>query len=645
MVEHIASFCKQASASLKKTAASKLNQGSSKKRKTIDSSDSEDEDAALESARPQATSETTGSVSPPSSTCRTSDKPTTSHSSNGSMDRFVVSTSERLKVKIDKALARAVYMTPSVPFNIFENVYWKHALNLLRPSYKPPSRHQIGTPLLNQEYDDVMVSAKKNKIKAAPCIAIISDGWTNNRNESLINFLLTTPLPVFFKSITPGKDKETASYIGKEIINVIDEVVSDGTDVKLIFIVITDNAANMRAAWDIVREKYPHIVCIGCPAHMLNLLLGDIMKVDSLKELRCNVKKVIKQFKNHHVPGAFFKAEQKVRYGNKAVTLKLPPKTRWFFFVISLYSLISNKAALQSTVIEEELAIDSNVRELVLDNAGFWVSVTDCYNLLVPIAKAISHVESDTALLSDLPFLTKKVSHDIEEVLATFSLLTSEEKTVVNSAVVDRMYKCCFNVHFAANLLHPMRMGKDLDQTEKQDAIRFISEQCIHLELNKGEVLGNLAAFRTKTGSFGDENIWEAAAHTTPATWWGGFCTEQPLFPIAARVFNVPITSAPCERNWSTFSSVHTKTKNRILNERAQKQVAIKSNMRFSSNGIHEPPKKKAKNPFGTYDVNSNIENVDDVVEWDESELNDSDYSVSDSEEESDDDVPLAYTF
>jgi len=173
------------------------------------------------------------------------------------MDKFVISTSERLKVKIDKALARAIYMTPSVPYNIFENEYWKYALNLLRPSYKPPSRHQIGSPLLNQEYDEVMVSAKK-RIKAAPCIAIVSDGWTNTRNESLVNFLLTTPLPVFFKSVTPGKDKETASYIGKEIINVIDEVVGDGdgTDVKLIFIIITDNASNMRAAWDIVREKY-----------------------------------------------------------------------------------------------------------------------------------------------------------------------------------------------------------------------------------------------------------------------------------------------------------------------------------------------------------------------------------------------------
>lgn len=50
----------------------------------------------------------------------------------------------------------------------------------------------------------------------------------------------------------------------------------------------------------------------------------------------------------------------------------------------------------------------------------------------------------------------------------------------------------------------------------------------------------------------------------------------------------MPPTSAPSERNWFTHDNVHTKTKNRLTNERVQKQVAIKSNMRFTPNSLEK---------------------------------------------------------
>lgn len=84
---------------------------------------------------------------------------------------------------------------------------------------------------------------------------------------------------------------------------------------------------------------------------------------------------------------------------------------------------------------------------------------------------------------------------------------------------------------------------------EKQTAMTFIGEQCKHLDLNKGLVMANLAEFRTKTNFFADENMWEATNYTSPLTWWAGFCPEQPLFPIAQRLFSVPVSSAACERN------------------------------------------------------------------------------------------------
>jgi hypothetical protein len=48
---------------------------------------------------------------------------------------------------------------------------------------------------------------------------------------------------------------------------------------------VTDNAANMKAAWSKVEDSYPHITPIGCAAHALNLLLDGIMALKTMDTL------------------------------------------------------------------------------------------------------------------------------------------------------------------------------------------------------------------------------------------------------------------------------------------------------------------------------------------------------------------------
>ncbi|RHZ03803.1 hypothetical protein DYB26_007450 [Aphanomyces astaci] len=44
--------------------------------------------------------------------------------------------------------------------------------------------------------------------------------------------------------------------------------------------VVTDNAACMRAAWKILEAKYPGLICNGCAAHALNVLVKDVCKLE-----------------------------------------------------------------------------------------------------------------------------------------------------------------------------------------------------------------------------------------------------------------------------------------------------------------------------------------------------------------------------
>jgi len=53
----------------------------------------------------------------------------------------------------------------------------------------------------------------------------------------------------------------------------------------------------MKKAWTLITEKYSHIASYGCVAHGLNLLINDIIKMKSLKELIIDGKNMVNNIK------------------------------------------------------------------------------------------------------------------------------------------------------------------------------------------------------------------------------------------------------------------------------------------------------------------------------------------------------------
>lgn len=242
--------------------------------------------------------------------------------------------------------------------SVLDNQNWHHVFNLLRPCYKIPSPFVLGERLLNTEYLRVQDKVK-NKINSAVSLGVMSDSWSNVRNEGIVNFIVTTPEPVFLKAVAPGTQRETGEYISDELIKVIDTIRPEKTTA-----VITDNAKNIKKAWRLIKRKYDHIFTIGCVAHGLNLLMKDIMKLESLKELKENAKYIVKIFKHKHVVHNVFNSKQE----HNAPSLKLPNNTRFSGDVLLFNSLQCNKSALKKTAIEEGLDIPQNIRAFILNS-------------------------------------------------------------------------------------------------------------------------------------------------------------------------------------------------------------------------------------------------------------------------------------
>ncbi|CAG8835305.1 23342_t:CDS:1, partial [Cetraspora pellucida] len=218
------------------------------------------------------------------------------------------------KQTIDKKIACTFYAS-GIPHALIENDFAIAALKSLRPTYNPPSRWLLSNNLLINEYKEIKEQIQKIYSKEK-FISISTDGWSNQHNESIINYItLITHGPIFFKSMATKTHSHKAEYIAEGIQNFVVSVV-------------TDNAANMHAAWNILRTKFLSILFYGCAAHSANLIIFDIFKKsnstnDELQWVHNTLEiasKITNYFNFHQVVKAYLHETQKQEM-NKTVAL------------------------------------------------------------------------------------------------------------------------------------------------------------------------------------------------------------------------------------------------------------------------------------------------------------------------------------
>lgn len=75
--------------------------------------------------------------------------------------------------------------------------------------------------LLDNEYSKMKAVVTK-QINESTDLHLQCDGWSNMRNESIINFVISQPKPFFAEFIEVGCQSHTAEYLSNEIGKVID---------------------------------------------------------------------------------------------------------------------------------------------------------------------------------------------------------------------------------------------------------------------------------------------------------------------------------------------------------------------------------------------------------------------------------------
>ena len=80
------------------------------------------------------------------------------------------------------------------------------------------------------------------EITNSQSLALTCDGWSNIRNESIVNFIITTPEPLLFKTLPIKSERHTGKFMAESIMHVIEEATPDPLKV---LDVVTDNEISM----------------------------------------------------------------------------------------------------------------------------------------------------------------------------------------------------------------------------------------------------------------------------------------------------------------------------------------------------------------------------------------------------------------
>lgn len=496
---------------------------------------------------------------------------------------------------LNQSLAKAIFISGS-PLSMVEHPLWIDFFKKIRPSFELPSRYRLSSTYLDAQYTEMQGNVNK-QLEEARNLHLQVDGWSNLKNESIINFIISKPEPIFVEFVMTKCNSHDAEYLAKIITNVIEKYGQEK-----FLVVIGDNAANMKAALNVVKDKFPHLVPLGCLAHLLNLLCSDILSCNTMKTFIANAVEVVKTIKQSHVLSALFAeiSAEKKPFKDR-VSLKLPGRTRWGSHLFCLESLKSNKVILQTLVVSENARpyLKPEIKKRVLDDDVFWVRVNKVIELMNPIVHLITSFESNDPQIHRV---VRKMN-DLEEVLVntlpTSPLQSAEEKVIMTKFKARKEFGVS-SIHLAANLLDPAIQGANLKPIEMLDAISFICEtaKTTGVGVDVVKVREDLADYRDKQGIWSRKFVWEGVGEkvnnkyrVTPLLWWRGLRGTCELAVVAIKILGAPVTSAATERSFSTFGWIHSKKRNRLTSQRAAKLTYLAYNWKLM-NGIPKSQKK-----------------------------------------------------
>jgi hypothetical protein len=511
-----------------------------------------------------------------------------------------------------------------IPFNVLRNPQFLEMISAVikaPPGYKPPSSEKARTVLLDEcvrEVEKDLTPVKDTWYTQG--VSIVSDGWSNVKHQPLINVLAVNSRGAMFLY---AEDFSGVEKTGVEIANfLLNAIETVGT--SNVLQVVTDNAANCKAAGKEIEKVHRHIFWSPCSVHTLNLVFKDLAReFDWLMNTYRRGKVIVKYFLNHTHALSIF------RENSKLDLLKVA-KTRFASHYILLRRLLDCRESLATTISlnswrdwvkhgDENTRITGLTVVDTIRSEDFWDDVETILSITKPIFLMIKFCDGEGSKMGEVYERMDNMLGEIQDVMldTKYAYCFPEVQGIVQA----RWEKMTIPLHCLAFALSPRfydknylrvlapggvtRKAPNQDKEVVQgvmEAFKRISETEAENKLFREQ----FARFHMKKGLYSMEAAQLDAVTMDAIDWWSSYGSETPeLAEVAKKVLSQPISSSSAERNWSTYSYIHSVKRNRLNTKRADKLVFIHSNIRlqsrFSESYNNGPSKKWDINPENDY--------------------------------------------
>ncbi|XP_057838522.2 uncharacterized protein LOC131048545 [Cryptomeria japonica] len=453
------------------------------------------------------------------------------------------------------------------------------AIAICGAGFKAPSDSEISGPILIELVADVKATLEEHREiwKKKGC-TIMTDGWTDRRNRTLLNFLVSSAGgTMFIKSIDASAHSKNATYLCEVIEEVIYEVGEEN-----VVQVVTDNAANYVAAGKLLMERHPSIFWSPCAAHCIDLMLEDIAKIAWIRTCVEKAKNICKFVYNHawvlNLMRQYTRQKELARLGI----------TRFATNFITLQSLIRSKAALRRMLVGEEWTSSSyatsaagvDVADYIFDEPGFWTPCAEIVKFIEPLVVLLRVADGEKPAMG---YIYEGMDRAKEGIRSAYEGDESKYRPIWD--IIDRRWQTQLHrpLHAAAYYLNPafhFRPDFKADEEVLSGLYSVIERMSPGHSSN---IVQELEAFSNAEGEvFSRMLCIENRTKMQPDRWWQMFGPKTPnLQQVAIRILSQPCSASGCERNWSMFEHIHSKRRNRLSVERLNDLVFVHYNLRL----------------------------------------------------------------
>ncbi|KAH1213714.1 hypothetical protein GmHk_14G041617 [Glycine max] len=352
----------------------------------------------------------------------------------------------------------------------------------------------------------------------------------------------------------------------------------------------------------LIEAEFPHIFWTPCVVHTLNL---GVKSICAAKNVDGNENVFNECWWIAEVIGdaSFIKVfimthSMRLAIFNEFSSLKVLSiaETRFASMIVMLKGFKLLKRCLQNMVISDQW---NSYREDDVRKAAHWDKVDYILSFMDPIYSMIKICDTDA---SNLHLVYEMWDSMIEKVKTTIyrhdEVLENEVSSfleVIHEILNSWWSKSCNPLLCLAHSLNPGYYSDNwLNEVpnrvppHRDDELSSQRNKCLkiyfpHVNV-RTKVYEEFSKFSSCAGDFGSFDSIEDRWALDPKTWWVMHGSSTPILQkVALKLLVQPCSSSCCERNWSTYSFIHSLKRNKMDPKRAEDLVFVHSNLRLLS--------------------------------------------------------------